>query len=187
MRRERNRHYHREWSKRNPQYYIDRAKKNKSLKPVKVKRIKSEEELAADRERARQRSHTYYWTNRERILATERSIKVTETADERERRLAKKRPIKSKYRVSKKGRLAAIRGTAKRRARMKGNTISVAPINYPKVLAEAAGLCQICFEPFGADVHFDHIIPLALGGPHTEDNLQATHPRCNQKKGARAA
>lgn len=31
----------------------------------------------------------------------------------------------------------------------------------------------------------DHVIPLAAGGPHTPENLQLAHLRCNAKKGAR--
>jgi 5-methylcytosine-specific restriction endonuclease McrA len=31
----------------------------------------------------------------------------------------------------------------------------------------------------------DHIVPLSLGGPHTLDNAQLAHLRCNAIKGNR--
>lgn len=64
----------------------------------------------------------------------------------------------------------------------------VEPINYKRVLRESGGVCGICKHPldlFGTD--FDHIVPLARGGTHTFDNIQATHARCNRSKGARVA
>jgi len=38
-------------------------------------------------------------------------------------------------------------------------------------------------EPMSATV--DHIVPVSLGGAHTEDNMQAAHFFCNTAKGAR--
>ncbi|MBG1240356.1 HNH endonuclease [Nostoc sp. NZL] len=37
---------------------------------------------------------------------------------------------------------------------------------------------------YGDDLHYDHIKPLAVGGSDTIDNIQATHPDANRKKGA---
>jgi len=37
---------------------------------------------------------------------------------------------------------------------------------------------------YGDDLHFDHIIPLAVGGSDTIDNIQVTHADANRKKGA---
>lgn len=33
------------------------------------------------------------------------------------------------------------------------------------------------------DVTLDHIVPLSKGGEDSYDNTQATHYRCNKKKG----
>lgn len=30
---------------------------------------------------------------------------------------------------------------------------------------------------------FDHVVPLAAGGPDRQDNLQLAHARCNKRKG----
>ena len=55
-----------------------------------------------------------------------------------------------------------------------------------KVIERDGLLCGLCGKAVSAnDVHIDHVIPLALGGPTTIDNLQVAHSTCNIKKGAR--
>jgi len=34
------------------------------------------------------------------------------------------------------------------------------------------------------DLHFDHVVPLSKGGPHTTENIRPSHSTCNLKKGA---
>jgi hypothetical protein len=41
-------------------------------------------------------------------------------------------------------------------------------------------------HPHPMSVSLDHVIPLALGGPHTRANVQAAHLRCNLRKRTRA-
>lgn len=44
--------------------------------------------------------------------------------------------------------------------------------------------CRLCKKPVRLKrMHLDHIVPIALGGTHTYDNVQATHQFCNQSKG----
>ena len=50
------------------------------------------------------------------------------------------------------------------------------------------GLCPLCngslpYAYAGRTCHLDHVVPLARGGPDTFANLQATHARCNLRKG----
>lgn len=47
------------------------------------------------------------------------------------------------------------------------------------------GLCICCKEPLGDDYHLDHIMPLALGGTNTDDNVQLLKAKCNLQKSAK--
>ncbi len=47
------------------------------------------------------------------------------------------------------------------------------------------GRCAACGATF--DLQYDHVIPLALGGASTVDNLQVLCAPCNQEKGAAVA
>lgn len=45
--------------------------------------------------------------------------------------------------------------------------------------------CHICGKTnlTNAEIHLDHVIPLAAGGPHTADNLKVACAPCNIRKG----
>lgn len=60
-------------------------------------------------------------------------------------------------------------------------------IDYEKVLAEHGMVCHICWWDITsrADLHMDHVIPLARGGTHTYDNIKPAHAGCNRWKHAR--
>lgn len=48
--------------------------------------------------------------------------------------------------------------------------------------------CGLCGDPVStAELHLDHIVPWAAGGPDTVDNLRVTHARCNMRRPRRAA
>lgn len=47
------------------------------------------------------------------------------------------------------------------------------------------GLCACCGKPLGNKYHLDHIMPLALGGANTDDNVQLLLPQCNWSKGGK--
>jgi 5-methylcytosine-specific restriction endonuclease McrA len=52
------------------------------------------------------------------------------------------------------------------------------------VIGRDGYICQICGAGVApSDVHLDHIIPFAHGGPTTIDNLRVAHSRCNIKRG----
>ena len=42
-----------------------------------------------------------------------------------------------------------------------------------------------CAQPLGDGFHLDHIMPLALGGTNTDDNIQLLRSTCNQQKHAK--
>lgn len=47
------------------------------------------------------------------------------------------------------------------------------------------GKCPCCSLPLGDNYHMDHIMPLALGGSNTDDNIQLLRQRCNSQKCAK--
>ena len=47
------------------------------------------------------------------------------------------------------------------------------------------GKCAFCKQPLGVKYHLDHIMPLALGGSNTDDNIQLLHATCNFQKSAK--
>lgn len=47
------------------------------------------------------------------------------------------------------------------------------------------GKCACCKKPLGSDYHMDHIMPLALGGTNTDDNIQLLRAVCNRQKRAK--
>lgn len=59
------------------------------------------------------------------------------------------------------------------------------------ILRKTCNVCALCGMPIDKSLKYphpmsisiDHIIPVALGGKSTIDNLQATHLLCNKEKG----
>lgn len=63
---------------------------------------------------------------------------------------------------------------------------SVSPDIYQRLRALQRGLCAVCREKLAmAGEHLDHVMPLALGGPHDDNNLQLLCPPCNLSKNAK--
>lgn len=54
-----------------------------------------------------------------------------------------------------------------------------------KLMNRQRGRCACCGQLLNGKYHLDHIMPLALGGTNTDDNVQLLLPRCNLSKGAR--
>jgi 5-methylcytosine-specific restriction endonuclease McrA len=52
-------------------------------------------------------------------------------------------------------------------------------------------ICKLCDEPIDSTLRLphpkaatlDHIVPVAIGGAHTYDNVQSAHAECNFQKG----
>lgn len=55
-----------------------------------------------------------------------------------------------------------------------------------RLFAKQNGLCACCFADLSeTGHHLDHIIALAKGGTHSEDNVQLLSPKCNMSKGSK--
>jgi hypothetical protein len=82
--------------------------------------------------------------------------------------------------------------THRERAKRHGVTFDTS-VTGPALFERDRWICQICHgrtikkrgDPRTATI--DHIVPFALGGSHTWDNVQTAHARCNFQKGSGAA
>ena len=63
----------------------------------------------------------------------------------------------------------------------------VASALMAELLEAQKGMCPLCESPIDRAVlgafHVDHVIPFTHGGGYERENLQVTHPSCNQSKG----
>lgn len=71
-----------------------------------------------------------------------------------------------------------------RRARESGGKLSQGLSSKLYKLQRGKCACG-CKQPLGDDYHLDHIMPLALGGTNTDDNIQLLRQRCNNQKHAK--
>ena len=72
-----------------------------------------------------------------------------------------------------------------RRAKKRGNGGKLTR-GYRKRLFELQkSKCAVCATDVSKSYHFDHIIPLALGGLNEDGNMQILCPPCNQDKHAK--
>jgi len=72
-----------------------------------------------------------------------------------------------------------------RRARELANGGNLSKGLVSKLFKLQKGKCPCCNQALGDDYHLDHIVPLALGGSNTDDNMQLLRQRCNQQKHAK--
>lgn len=124
---------------------------------------------AADPETHRERSRN---NQRTRRLSDPEGVRAYTREGNRKRRAADPEP----YRVR------ARRSNAKRRAVQAG--AAVGPVDLEAVRVSRPD-CYLCGRLLAADVHLDHIVPLARGGAHSSANLAPTHDVCNLRKGDR--
>ncbi len=75
----------------------------------------------------------------------------------------------------------------KRRALQKSATINLQSIEawMKSVRSKKSATCYYCQESFpSSEIHFDHIIALSKGGPHSVENLCVSCAECNHRKSA---
>lgn len=95
----------------------------------------------------------------------------------------KRRAYDEKYRKSKEGRAAMNEGHARRKERLKKQAGE--PYKRWEVIekdtVDGVLICGICGKPIERirDMHLDHIIPVAQGGPDELSNVRCVHKECN--------
>lgn len=75
---------------------------------------------------------------------------------------------------------------AQQRYRASKRTSKVERIDFDRICKRDRMICHVCKKPVTKkQLHFDHVIPLAAGGPHIESNIAVAHAFCNISKGAK--
>lgn len=74
------------------------------------------------------------------------------------------------------------------RYRARRRDLFVEHVDLLVVLRRDAETCHLCGEAVDLSAwQLDHVVPLALGGPHCYANVAVSHPLCNQSKNASVA
>lgn len=140
-----------------------------------------------------ERAHQWYTENRERRRETNKKWRI-ENPEKSSAHMHKWRAenpdfnIKYRQEFPEKHRETEQR----RRTRKKGGVCE--NINSIEIYERDNWTCQICHEAVGRELKWpnpksaslDHIIAIAMGGSHTEGNVQLAHLRCNIKAGVKA-
>ena len=72
-----------------------------------------------------------------------------------------------------------------RRARKRNSQGKLSKDLRKSLFSLQKGKCPCCAQPLGDDYHLDHKMPLALGGSHTDNNMQLLRSLCNRQKHAK--
>jgi 5-methylcytosine-specific restriction endonuclease McrA len=70
----------------------------------------------------------------------------------------------------------------RRQAKILGSTVE--KVDYSAILKRDNSICHICGKKVRKnELSFDHLIPIALGGPHVINNIRVAHRSCNCRRG----
>jgi hypothetical protein len=75
--------------------------------------------------------------------------------------------------------------TQNRRAKQRKDGCKLSLGLAKKLFTLKRGKCACCGEPLGEDYHLDHIMPIALGGANSDENIQLLRQNCNSSKRAK--
>lgn len=176
------------WRAENPERHKEslRRYREQNLERIKEAQKRHRE---ANRERIKEYLANWYATNRE--YAIEYARQRREEDRERDRQYARQwyhrnrqRGMQSrrKWWASNPGKKRVYHQNRLARKRAAGGRLSSDIIE--KLMRLQRGKCACCGKKLVA-YHLDHIVPLALGGPHKDSNMQLLLPECNMRKGAK--
>lgn len=142
-------------------------------------------------ERARQRARDHYATNKEKSLA---NVAAWQAANHEKVAAYKKKHVvehreacnlsASRYRHANPEKRCAWEHSRRAQKRASEGTLSTGI--HGRLMAQQRGKCPCCHADLrSTGTHMDHIMPLALGGPNTDDNIQLLCPPCNLSKSAK--
>lgn len=148
-------------------------KYNKSWKTAHNKRKVDPNDKRTSKEKRRDRDAIRYQLRKEEFRETSRKWFEANSIRAKELAIRWRKENPDAYRVQRQN----------RRARKSNLKLS---IGLSLILfALQRGKCACCGLPLGNNYHMDHIMPLALGGTNTDDNIQLLRQRCNNQKHAK--
>lgn len=145
----------------------------------------------ADPERARRHDRAYRARNLEKVRAKGRARYWRDVEASRERSRAWAAANRDYFKAWRADHDACMKAHYKAK-RAKRLQVLVGSIDVVAIWDGRCGICGLDLDP---NLRFpdrlsksiDHIVPLARGGTHTQDNVQWAHLGCNSAKGARLA
>lgn len=64
--------------------------------------------------------------------------------------------------------------------------VQTEPYSRQEVFDRDRGRCYMCDRRLKPGWHIEHVVPISAGGPDTLENVRASCPRCNLRKGTQA-
>lgn len=165
----------------------------------------NQDNYASNRETILAQQREYYRSNREKVNASNEKWKIEnpEKVASIKKKWARENPekvsaSKKKWREKNPGKAADMSRkwraanpekakimVLNRIARRRASAGNLSPGLADKLFKLQRGKCACCGLPLGSDYHLDHIMPLALGGSNTDDNIQLLRAKCNLRKSAK--
>jgi 5-methylcytosine-specific restriction endonuclease McrA len=178
----------REWFKKNPEYSKNWARNNPEKRRAIAARTRAKhpEKAKLDYQKKKAKDPFYFRKYAVSQRAYQQRNKSKRRAKQKEwveKNRDKVRATARRYIKNHKA-LHAARG-AKRRALKRQSTVNLSQITewMESVHAKKFATCYWCQLSIASSlVHFDHIVPLSKGGPHTIENLCVSCEHCNLSK-----
>lgn len=167
---EKARAYSREYARKHPVQVKARIAACKKAHEARVEQLSPAEKAVIEKDkkdRQRVSSAKWYRKNAERARLSTSMWRMLN-------------PDKNKqYRIAYRKEKGHIERAARHKRRASG-TLSSRIVK--KLMSLQRGKCACCGIRLGNKYHLDHIVPIALGGTNTDDNVQLLHAKCNLQK-----
>lgn len=160
---------------------------NRRLENPDLLRARCSEWRAKNPEKARDGMARYRSENKELLRERSAKARAANLENARRKESARRAANPEKYRASV-ARWAASNldklriNNQNRRAKKAANGGKLSKDIAARLLKLQRGKCACCGLPLGVKYHLDHIMPIALGGTNTDDNIQLLRDVCNFQK-----
>lgn len=191
------REYDKQWKAANRQRIRDQEKARRSANPEAFKVVKKRH-YEKNKDKALSYASAYREENREKIKAATAGKHATFSARYRQKNPERCRQMTQAWKDANPEQRAQTNAEwvhknlhkcrtyqHNRRAKKAANGGTLSPDLAITLYAKQRGKCTCCGVALGDDYEMDHIVPLALGGVNSDENIQLLTSRCNRQKGAK--